>query len=747
MHKTLLSLLLIGISAFVFAGNFSPGNIVIIRVGSGTATLSNASTAVYLDEYTITGTLVQSIAIPAAVSGSNHALTLSGSAATEGELALSPNQQYLTFTGFDTVPGYASVSSGVTNRTIARVDAAGTVNTSTGFIAGSAFVAGNFRSAVTNDGSEFWAAGSGGSTGGIWYTPFGSFTASGVQTSATQSSVRDVNIFGGQLYFTISGGGVYTDGTGLPTTIGQTETLLPGMPTVDSTVSPFAFLFLDENGFNSPNVLYVADNTATGGIYKYSLVSGNWVSNGNIGNSNALTGLTGFHSCHGTTLFASCPTGVYSLADTTGYNQTITGSYTQIVTGAPNTLIHGIAFTPGTPIVTSPIVSIAAKYNVKCFGGSNGSIITSLTGGYGTVTYNWGGGITTPGRSNLSQGSYTVTVTDALGCTSTASTSVSQPTKLTLLSDSITNLPCTGGSTGAINIVVSGGSNPYHYSWTPGSYTTQNISGLVTGEYKVTVTDDSLCTLIDSFHISQSGSLVFADSVVGPSCYNQANGSIVTYVSGGTPGYNYTWSGSFGTADSITQIPAGGYTVTVTDQAGCTLIENINVSAPDSLSIVLTATDPTTHGGTNGSIVAEVTGGTPYYTYMWTGSSSITNLDTLSDLAAGSYCVTATDTNGCTVSSCDSLSQPLGINELAGIENFSAYVSIGTINIDLTVKESMNMSVEIYDLTGQMIYHSPSFYQSHISLQIQDTDMASGCYIIKASTDQGFVCNKVVVVK
>ena len=164
MRKLLLAFSFICLSILSFAGTFTPGNIVIVRVGTGSTTLSNASTAVFLDEYTVTGTLVQSIALPAARSTLNHALTLSGSAATEGELSLSPNGLYLTMAGFDTVPGYAGVSSGVTNRTIARISASGTVNTTTGFIAGSAFVAGNFRSAVTNDGNEFWAAGSGGAT-------------------------------------------------------------------------------------------------------------------------------------------------------------------------------------------------------------------------------------------------------------------------------------------------------------------------------------------------------------------------------------------------------------------------------------------------------------------------------------------------------------------------------------------------------------------------------------------------------
>ena len=745
MRKTILNLVLICISAISFAGNFTPGNIVILRVGSGLTTLSNASTAVYLDEYTVTGTLVQSIAVPAAVSGSNHALTLSGSAATEGELTLSPGGQYVTFTGFDTVPGYAGVSSGVTNRTIGRVDATGIVNTATGFLAGSAFVGGNFRSAVTNDGNEFWAAGSGGATGGIWYAAFGSFTASGVQTSATINTVRDVNIFGGQLYFTTSSAGVYTDGTGLPTATGQTETMLPGLPTADSTISPFAFLFLDESSSVSGlDVLYVADNTATGGIYKYSLVSGSWVSNGNIANASGLTGLTGFHSCHGTTLFASCATGVFTLTDTAGYNRSISGSYTQIVTAAANTLVHGIAFTPGSQIPTPPVVSIASKDNVTCFGQGNGSITTSLSGGYGTATYNWGSGITSTGRTNLSPGSYTVTVTDGLGCTASATTSISQPAVLAL-TDSVTNLPCTGGNTGAIKIAVTGGTSPYHYNWTPGSITTQNITGLTAGQYNVRVTDSLGCIIADSFHVSQSGSLVFSDSVIAPTCYGLANGSIMTTLTGGTPAYHYIWSHNNDTTTSISQLTGGSYTVTMTDQNGCTLIENINVTAPDSLSLALVSVNVSSFGGTDGSITLSVSGGTgSTYSYVWTNGATTQNT---SNLVAGSYCVTVTDQHSCADSNCIDVTQPTGISDVEWISKFTTYTSGGNINIDFITTKEMNMAAELYDLTGQLIYKSAATYGVKLDLHISDATISSGAYVIRMNTDEGSICKKIIVIK
>ena len=752
MNKLLLAGFLLLTFLCLHAGNLTPGNIVVVRVGDGTAALTNSSTAVFLDEYTTSGTLVQSLPAPTTVSGSNHALTVSGIATSEGSLNLSANGMYLTLTGYDTVVGVATIATGTTNRTLARVGSNGVFNTSTGFLAGSAYVTNNIRGAVTNDGTQFWTAGSGSSsTGGVWYLPFGSFTAGGIQTSTTSTNTRTVNIFNGQLYFSTASvaTGIYTDGTGLPTTASQTEAILPGLPSTDPLQSPYAFLLLDENSsVAGVDVLYVADDNTTspaGGIYKYSLVAGSWVPNGNIPSTNGLRGITGFNVCSGTQLYVTGNNGVYTFFDSSGYNQTISGSLNQIVTAATNTVVRGIAFAPGTVTPTAPVASIGSKSNISCFGANNGAINISIAGGAAPLHFVWTGGSTSQNRTNLGVGSYSVTVTDFYGCSSSVSTSISQPAALAITIDSVTNLPCTGGNTGAVTIGVAGGTSPYHYNWAPGNITTQNISGLTAGSYKVTVTDSAGCTIKDSAIVSQSGSLTVADSVTEVSCYGLSDGSISVTVSGGTPNYTYQWGGSSNTTASISNLAQGAYTVTISDQAGCILTVPITVTQPDSISLAFVSVNDSAFGGASGYIDLTVSGGSgPGYTYQWSNSATTGNINAL---VANTYCVTVTDQHSCKDSNCVIIGQPTGLNDLAWVSSFSAYSADGNMIISFSAAETMNIRAEIYDLAGHVIYQSTSVYGPYLDLHISEAEISSGCYVIKIVSDQGYICRKIAVLK
>jgi len=647
MRKFLLVCLFLVNVFCLSASNLTPGNIVVVRVGDGTSTLTSSSTAVFLDEYTTSGIFVQTIAAPTIVSGSNHALTLSGVATSEGALTLSANGQYLTLAGYDTSAGYASVASGITNRTIARIGSNGTFNTSTGLISGSAYVTGNMRAAVSNDGSEFWTAGSGSTTGGVWYVPFGAFTSSGVQTSITINSIRAVKIFNGQLYCSTSSGasGIYSVGSGLPVTSGQTETILPGLPTLDTLLSPYAFLMLNENGSSSPNVLYAVDDDTTasnGGIYKYSLVGGTWVTNGRVANTKGLRGITGYATCSGARLYLTAGNGIYTFLDTAGYNQTIRGSYSQIVTAASNTVIRGIAFAPGTVTPTSPTVSIASKTNVTCNGFNNGIINITVTGGLSSFAYHWSDANSGQNRTNLSPASYSVTVTDQNACTTTVSTSISQPNAI-VITDSVTNVACFGGSTGAVKITVTGGTGSYHYQWSDSAHT-QNISSLTLGTYRIKVTDSLGCSNVDSGTVAQpSSGLSILDTVTAVTCYGSSTGSIKLGASGGTPVYTYSWTGG-SSAQTRTSLAQGSYTVTVTDHNGCHVSTTIPVSQPNQIIITDSVTNLPCIGGSTGAVNITVTGGTGSYHYQWSDSAHTQNI---SSLTAGTYRIKVTDSLGC----------------------------------------------------------------------------------------------------
>ncbi|MCU1385855.1 MAG: hypothetical protein JWL71_4552, partial [Acidobacteria bacterium] len=183
---------------------FTVGNVVVYRVGDGSASLASAATAVFLDEYTTAGALVQSIPMPTVVAGANKRLTASGNATTEGFLTLSADGRYLVLAGYDATPGTTAItgsaSSGATgiNRVIARVDASGVVDTTTATVAISA---GNPRGVASDAGTNFWIVGS---NTGVQLATFGSAAVTTIST--TQTNLRQANIFGGQLYLSTGAG-------------------------------------------------------------------------------------------------------------------------------------------------------------------------------------------------------------------------------------------------------------------------------------------------------------------------------------------------------------------------------------------------------------------------------------------------------------------------------------------------------------------------------------------------------------
>jgi hypothetical protein len=340
-------------AALAQAGIISNGDLVVYQAGTGSAALSGTSTAGFVDEYTPAGTLVQQIPMPTAASGSNLPLTTSGSAASEGEITVSPNGQYVAIPGYDAAPGVASIASTTATADPREVGiltvSTGALNTST-TLGTTAFSGNNPRSAVTTDGNSIWAGGAGGTEatqGGVWYTTLGSSTS----TSLVFGNQRQVDVYNGQLYISSASAtapaviGISAVGSGLPTTGPQTTTVITG---VDSSASgtPYAYVMESLGGTNNPDTIYVADTTV--GIQKYSLVGSTWSETGSI----ALPNVTGIAAADvdGTVdIYATIPGAIYSYVDSTGYDGTITGSATSIASAPTNTAFRGIGIIPSVP--------------------------------------------------------------------------------------------------------------------------------------------------------------------------------------------------------------------------------------------------------------------------------------------------------------------------------------------------------------------------------------------------------------
>jgi len=341
-------------SGVAHAAGITGGNLLVCRVGSGTGSLVNTGNPVFLDEYSTTGTLVQSIALPTAASGANKALIASGTATSECEVNLSTDGNYAVLTGYSASPGGAASLSGTTaatvSRTIGRIKLSdGSVDTTTSLT--DAVSANNPRAAMSTDGSSFWIVGG---ADGVRFANLGASTSNAVSTTFT--NIREIDVFGGQLY--VSSGSstlrLGSVGIGIPTTTGQATTNLPGFPT---TGSPYGFFFADlDAGVAGVDTLYVAEDTASGGqIQKYALVAGTWTAKGSA-TAAAVRGLTGSVSGSTVTLYGSTggsgATGggaLYKFVDSSGYNAVASGAAASLGTGAgANTAFRGLTLAPSS---------------------------------------------------------------------------------------------------------------------------------------------------------------------------------------------------------------------------------------------------------------------------------------------------------------------------------------------------------------------------------------------------------------
>lgn len=346
------------------ANPFTGGDLVVYQVGDGSATLTSSSTPVFLDDYSVTGTLNNALEMPIAASGSNNPLSASGTATSEGGLTLSTDGTTLVVTGYDSAPGTASIAGTATTavpREVGLVNVNGNINTAT---TTTEFNANNIRSAVT-DGTNVWMAGA---NSGVIEEPIGG-SGAGTVVSSTVTNLRDLLISNGQLYVGTGSGSavrIGTVGTGLPAITGQTITNLPGIPiqsnqsatTTGPVAGPYAYAFASLGG-SSPDTLYIADNgngtssTLSGTIDKFSLVSGNWTLTGTVA-LNQLSGLTVESTASGEELFATTPTNIYELTDTSGFDGTLAGTPTVIATAATGTAYRGIVILPTTTSVPEP---------------------------------------------------------------------------------------------------------------------------------------------------------------------------------------------------------------------------------------------------------------------------------------------------------------------------------------------------------------------------------------------------------
>ncbi|MBN4062409.1 choice-of-anchor J domain-containing protein, partial [Bacteroidales bacterium AH-315-I05] len=295
-------------------------------------------------------------------------------------------------------------------------------------------------------------------------------------------------------------------------------------------------------------------------------------------------------------------------------------------------------------------------------GANDGTATATASGGTTIYSYLWSNSATTASISGLAPGSYSVTVTDANGCTVTGSVAVNAAGCLLTVSVSGTDETSAGAGDGTATATPSNGTSPYTYTWDDAnSQTTQIATGLIPNTYNVTVTDANGCTASGSVIINAAGCNITV-SVTGTdeSSVGANDGTATANASSGTQPYTYSWSNG-NTTQTITGLAPGTYTVTVTDNAGCSVSGSVTISAFNCPPITLTtsSTDESAAGANDGTASVTASGGSTPYSYIWSNGQTD---QTATGLSAGAYCVTVADANNCTATACDSVNTGAGCN-------------------------------------------------------------------------------------
>ncbi len=296
--------------------------------------------------------------------------------------------------------------------------------------------------------------------------------------------------------------------------------------------------------------------------------------------------------------------------------------------------------------------------NVACFGQNNGFAHISAMSGTPPYSYLWSNGDTTADVFNLAPGPYTVTVTDANGCSNFTNISITQPAELTCEASSV---PGACGLSGSATVNPSGGTAPYSVLWSTGS--TDLTITAPPGNYSVTVTDANDCTCSSDVTIGSSSDSLIVHITVNSSAGCTVGGDATASASGGSGNYAYSWDNGQMTA-SATNLTAGNHMVTVTDIAtGCQGSATVNIpSAPQLVaSATLNANASCLLGG---SATASATGGTPAYTYHWDNNQTTA---VATGLGAGPHSVTITDSKGCIATATVNIGQDQGPTVTASV--------------------------------------------------------------------------------
>ncbi len=301
-----------------------------------------------------------------------------------------------------------------------------------------------------------------------------------------------------------------------------------------------------------------------------------------------------------------------------------------------------------------------------------------------------------------------------------------------IIINSVQNVTCNGACDGQAT-ATGVGFPPYTFSWAPGGQTVQNPTDLCPGTHTVTMTDANSCQTTETVTITEPAVLTSTTSSNAVSCYGDCDGDATVLPSGGTQPYQFDWDST--AANQITATASalcpGTYTVLVTDANGCTTTNAATVTQPLAMTITTSAVPTSCQACTDGSASANVGGGTPSYSYLWTPSGQTTQ--TATNLTAGSYTVTATDAQGCTIMDTIVVTSPTGIESNAAGIYLHVYPNpINNVaNIEVGHVEGQVMWVTLFDVTGKLLESKQYNAPKGTTIQMNFENYPSGAYLLE----------------
>ena len=530
-------------------------------------------------------------------------------------------------------------------------------------------------------------------SGYTWLVPSGANITAGTNTNTITVSFSDTAITGNIAVF-----GVNSCGNGDTVYFPVTVSALPGKP---GAIVGNPVVCQNETG-----ITFAIPPVSGASSYQWSLPAEFNVTGGS--GTNAIT--VDFSSAATTGIISVCGVNSCGSGDTVAYAVTV-----------------------------NPVpVFVLSKSDIKCHGETNGTAWVIVLTSVPPVTFNWSNSSTNDTITNLTQGLYSVTLTDGNNCQSAGTINIIEPAQLSLLitADSVS---CFNTNDGSALAVVSGGTSPYEYTWSDNNTTqTPGVTGLSPNlYYHVVVIDDNLCTVTDSVMLFAPAAITAGvTGTTAALCFNGSDGTANLWSTGGTGQHLYNWGGTVGVTDSVASgLSAGTYQVTVSDSNACNTIISVTISQPSMLAVSILADSTSCIDANDGKFYLSTSGGTPPYMYNLSGTPVADSV--FISLPGGTYSVTITDSHLCSV--VETVIVPTLSNICLEIP--SAFTPNGDGKNDKWEIKGILfyplVSVEIYNRWGQLMFESKGYTTPWDGIY-KGTEVPTGSYVYILNLNNGY---------